>query len=62
MEAEHVFVVVARVFHFVPVLVADAVVDGFEVDAWEELLERVGALGLGAVAGEEGTGVGVLLD
>lgn len=36
VESEHFFVVFACVFHFVPVLVADAVVDGFEVDAGEE--------------------------
>ena len=45
-----------------PVLVADAVVDGVQVDGREEAGECVACLGLGAVAGEECAGVRVLLD
>jgi hypothetical protein len=43
-------------------LVADAVVDSFEFDLREELLERVGGEGFWAVAGQKYAAVGGLLD
>ena len=42
MEAEGVFVVGAYVFQAIPVLVADAVVDCFEIDLRQVFLEGVG--------------------
>jgi hypothetical protein len=62
VETEHLFVVFARAFHFIPVLVADAVVDCFEFDLRQILLERIGGCGFGTVTGEEDTSVVVLLD
>jgi hypothetical protein len=32
MESKHLFVILTCIFHFIPVLVANAVVDGFELD------------------------------
>lgn len=62
MEAEDLLVVGADVFHLVPVLVADAVVDVGEEHRGEEFGERVGGGGRGGVAGEEGAGVVGFLD
>ena len=65
VKAEHILIIVTDVFHLVPVLVADAVVDMREVDGWQELAEGIGGCCGGEcdVAGEEGAGVGrVLLD
>ena len=62
VEAEDLFVVGADVFHLVPVLVADAVVDVGEEDRGKKLGEGVGGGGGGGVAGEEGARVGGLFD
>jgi hypothetical protein len=62
VEAQHVLVVVADVFHLVPVLVADAVVDGVELDGRQEAGEGIAGLGLGAVAGQEDAAVCALFD
>lgn len=55
VEGEASLVVRAGCFHRAPVLVADAVVDGFEGDGGEEFLEGVDFVGGdGLEAGEEG--------
>ncbi|KAH0237778.1 4-hydroxyphenylpyruvate dioxygenase, partial [Aureobasidium melanogenum] len=56
------FVVGADVVHFVPVLVADAVVDGFEGDGWEDQVQGVLGGGLEAEAREEEAAVVLALD
>lgn len=62
VEAEHALVVGAYVVHFVPVLVADAVVYRGEVYLGEEFREGVRGGGAGGVAGEEDAGVGGFFD
>lgn len=62
MEAQGFFVVGADVVHFVPVLVADAVVDGFEGDGWEDQVQGVLGGGLEAEAREEEAAVVLALD
>lgn len=37
VESKHVLVVVADVFHLIPILVSDTVVNSFELDLWQEL-------------------------
>jgi hypothetical protein len=62
MEAQHVLVVVADVLHFVPVLVAHAVVNGVELHRGQEAREGVAGLGFGAVARQEDAAVCALFD
>jgi hypothetical protein len=62
MESQHVLVVVADVLHFVPVLVAYAVVDGVELHGGQEAREGVAGLGFGAVARQEDAAVCALFD
>lgn len=56
VEAETALVEVAGCFHLAPVLVADAVVDGFQVNAWKEQRDGID-YGTRAIAGQKWAGI-----
>ena len=36
VEAENILVIIAYVFHFIPILVSHTVINDFELDLWKE--------------------------
>ena len=36
VEAENILVIIAYVFHLIPILVSHTVINGFELDLWKE--------------------------
>jgi len=53
MEAENILVIIAYVFHLIPILVSHTVINGFELDLWKETRQRVFCSRSWSVPGEK---------